>query len=139
VEISKWFLKNLGVLRGLYRAWYVLWQGAIAAVALTWITLVGLVLCKLPPLSTLPKIIPVYLVIGLGLVLLVMSVVGLVIVLAVLIDNWWKWTKRSIFKKVRTMTWDLEYNVQMRKEKTEEIERKNREKLTELKNAAWEV
>lgn len=139
MDISKWFLKNLGVLRGLYRAWYVLWQGTIATIALMWLTMVGFLLCKIPPLTTLPKMLPVYLVIGLGLLLFAMSIIGLGIVLTVLTENWWRWTKRSIFKKVRNMTWDLEYNVQEAEQKALKIELKNREKLAELKNATWEL
>jgi len=139
LDISKWFLKNLGVLRGLYRAWYVIWQGVIASIALMWLTMVGFVLCKVPPLDTLPKILPMYLTMGLGIVIFIASIIGLVIVGCVLTENWWKWTKRSIFKKVRNMTWDLEYNVQNAKQLVYEQEVRDREKLSELKNAAWEL
>lgn len=139
MDISRWLLKNLKVLRGIYRAWYVLWQSVIASIALMWITMVGFLLCKLPPLTTLPRMLPVYLTVGLGLILLVLSMIGLVVCLAVLSEKWWKWTKRSIFKKVRNRIWDLEYNVQEANQKAFRLEAINLEKLKELKNASWQV
>lgn len=139
MKLTKWLLDNLKVLRGLYVSWYVLWQTTIVAVALTWITMIGLVLCKLPPLDTLPKQIIIYLGVGVGLAAIVTSVVGLVIVLAVLTDNWWKWTKRSVFKAVRNKTWDLEYTVQQAKQAEIQREMADLAKLAELKDPKWEV
>ena len=139
MDISKWFLKHLKVLKGLYIAWYIVWQTAIVAVALTWLGLIGLLLCKLSFLTTLPQNTLMYLTVGVGLVIFFAMIVGLVIVGTVLTENWWTWSKRSIFRKVRNKTWDLEYVVQNAKQLEYEQEVRDREKLTELKNAAWEL
>jgi len=139
LDISKWFLKHLKVLKGLYIAWYIVWQTAIVAVALTWLGLIGLLLCKLSFLTTLPQNTLMYLTVGVGLVIFFAMIVGLVIVGTVLTENWWTWSKRSIFRKVRNKTWDLEYVVQNAKQLEYEQEVRDREKLTELKNAAWEL
>jgi len=80
-----------------------------------------------------------YLTVGVGLVIFFAMIVGLVIVGTVLTENWWTWSKRSIFRKVRNKTWDLEYVVQNAKQLEYEQEVRDREKLTELKNAAWEL
>ncbi len=139
MKVTKWLLEHWKVLKGLYIAWYILWQTAIAAVALTWLTLIGLVLCKLPSLDTLPKMVIVYLGVGVGLATIVASVIGLIIVLSVLTDNWWKWTKRSVFKIVRNKTWDLEYTVQQAKQAARHEEAAALAKLAELKDPKWEV
>jgi hypothetical protein len=139
VRVKKWLLKHLKVLRGIYIAWYVLWQTVVATVAVTWLTLVGFLLHKLYPLSKLPAMIPFYMMLGIGLALIVLSFVGLIIVLATLSDNWWKWNRRAIFRRVRNRTWDLEYDVQEEKQKRLHQEAAMLAKLAELKNATWEV
>lgn len=139
MRIKKWLLKNKQWVGRAYASVFVLGHVLTAMFALVWIGALGALIRELPPLNTLPCAIPTYILLGIGLIALVLCVIGFVIVCCVLTDNWWQWVRKTVRRRAKLRVWDLEYDVREAEQKAYAIELKNREKLTELKNATWEV
>jgi len=118
---------------------YALGQFVIALVGLVWVGALGALLRELPPLNKLPTHIATYVLLGIGCVLMVMAIIGLIFVLCLITEKWWEWIRRAVYKRTRNKIWDLEYDVQEAKRVAYVEEKKALNKLTELKNAAWEV
>ena len=139
MKIGKWFLKNKKWLRRVYVSAYAAAHIVAASIALVWVSAVGCLISSIPPLSQLPRIIPTYILVGIGFVLFILCIIGLIFICSLVTEKWWEWAVRSVRRRVRDRILDLEHDEYERLNRENARRREEERLLQDLKNSTWEV